>query len=340
MTQEEKDALLEEAKRHYPVGTEYNCARDGHINTAERDPEIIDTVDGDIDVGVGYVRYNGKWATIVSTPQPQFEVGKWYKGFKDSDKVAAKFTRLTEGKFFHFDEIIRKSEGYKFVYNGSWELPITITEVPLSEIQQYLPEGHPDRLDGLDVVAAKDEEWEPKIDLWVKCIGDGNTDGFGIDGGWANGLIFKVTSVTKEYRGIRNILWGGKNGCGVFKHNLVPALPHEIPGNEQQKKEACEDCEGTGKGMEMRLYPSGPTEVTVDCKTRNGKGSVTTNQINNSQLNVKHNGTNQKGNIIEVCTTYPEIISGKRRRAEIVEGRGCEVQVRARPKRNPQSINA
>lgn len=277
MTQEEKDALLAEAKRRYPVGTEYNCARDGHINTAERDPEIIDTVDGDIDVGVGYIRYNGKWAKIVSTPQPQFEVGKWYKS-KSGHTIKHKKKSQT---YFHHGDYITSSG--TFSYNKS-DLGCTddgtYKEVPLSEIQQYLPEGHPDKF-----VAAKDEEWEPKVGMWVKCIGDGNTDRYAIDGGWVNGLIFKVTRVTKEYRGIRNILWGGKKGFGVFKHNLVPALPHEIPGNEQQK-----------------------WENLLISKTSN-----------NSQFNTKQNGTNQKG--IEVQRKTAKVTSGKRISGSAVSGR-------------------
>lgn len=74
----------------------------------------------------------------------EYIVGKWYKGFYNSNKIACKFLKSSAG-YFYFSEFIRKSCGYE-VYNGNWSIEDNIIECPLSEIQQYLPKNHPDLL--------------------------------------------------------------------------------------------------------------------------------------------------------------------------------------------------
>ena len=74
----------------------------------------------------------------------EYIIGKWYKGFRDTDKVACKFLR-SSGEYFYFSEFIRKSTGYN-IYNGNWSLEYDIIECCISEIQQYLPKNHPDLL--------------------------------------------------------------------------------------------------------------------------------------------------------------------------------------------------
>lgn len=245
MTQEEKDALLKEAKRRYPVGTEYNCACDGHVNTAERDPEIIDPEDGDIDVGVGYVRYNGKWATIVSTPQPQLKVGSWYrcsawintssirrfKGISDDGRFS--YTEwLQDGRIYDRHREVHMTDSD----HQNWK---TFTEVPLSEIQQYLPDGHVDKL-----VAAKDEEWEPKVGDWGVVLSNKS------NGCHVIGKSYKITGEGyAPHWELTGIDQEGRYDSWYYDtEEIRKALPHEIPGNEQQKKE--EHIEEAAKKIE------------------------------------------------------------------------------------------
>lgn len=87
-----------------------------------------------------------------STPvkkEMKFEVGKWYKysaGHIDH-RIYAKYSgnQSVSGRFY-YDEIITENNGFKKGHN--WSVldckPVLLTD--LSEIQQYLPENHPDKL--------------------------------------------------------------------------------------------------------------------------------------------------------------------------------------------------
>jgi len=62
----EKDALLEEAKKRYPVGTTVKSAYSGIRITVAKHAELFIDGDGSVDNGRnGYLYYNGKWAEIV-----------------------------------------------------------------------------------------------------------------------------------------------------------------------------------------------------------------------------------------------------------------------------------
>lgn len=55
---------LEKAKRLYPIGTRYNDVRGVYLNTiADNTPNLLGN--GGIEVGLGYVYYDGKWAEII-----------------------------------------------------------------------------------------------------------------------------------------------------------------------------------------------------------------------------------------------------------------------------------
>ena len=75
----------------------------------------------------------------------QFEVGKWYR----IDKWVAKFKELKNKNEFWCDLAITTHDGYIDRIPGHFNLnshkePILLTD--LSEIQQYLPEGHVDKI--------------------------------------------------------------------------------------------------------------------------------------------------------------------------------------------------
>ena len=79
----------------------------------------------------------------------KFEVGKWYKYSAEyiNRKTYAKYSSNQRvGGRFYYDEIITENNGFKKGHN--WSIltcnPVLLTD--LSEIQQYLPENHPDKI--------------------------------------------------------------------------------------------------------------------------------------------------------------------------------------------------
>lgn len=99
--------------------------------------------------------------------KPKFEVGKWYKfnntSFKNP-KTYAKFLKIDDDKYFWFSEYIG-DENHRF-YNGNWYVDkVSNILTDLSEIQQYLPEGHPDKFE------KKESKCEFKVGDFVGCEG-------------------------------------------------------------------------------------------------------------------------------------------------------------------------
>lgn len=65
--------ISKKAKRRYPHGTRYRCAQDDieyTLNVDVRDVYKIYGLSENVDAGVGrgYLKYNNKWAEIISTP--------------------------------------------------------------------------------------------------------------------------------------------------------------------------------------------------------------------------------------------------------------------------------
>lgn len=78
---------------------------------------------------------------------PKFEVGKWYT-FNNEDYKGtsyAKFLKLSNcSEYWYFSEYIGNAK--HAIYNGNWYTrKCTNKLTDLSEIQQYLPDGHPDK---------------------------------------------------------------------------------------------------------------------------------------------------------------------------------------------------
>lgn len=176
MTNEE---LLEEAKKRYPIGTEFisalkcpdpaKCTVTGHN---------VDKVQGRTIVWggkQGFLYDDGKWAEIVSKPEPQYEVGKWYKvkwRYLDNP-IYIKPTHIQNNTVAcDGDNSIWISRPSEYIYRNSHyalkDLELLSQVTDLSEIQQYLPDGHPDKFntniplikDGIYVAEFLDKEYE------------------------------------------------------------------------------------------------------------------------------------------------------------------------------------
>jgi hypothetical protein len=131
------NSLLEKAQRDYPIGTEYIGIRDGNIETVNYTPRWVEGQDGNIEGGFDYIYRDGEWAKIVMPKK--FDIGKWYRNTHWQSK-AGKFESYNDDRV-SFSEYI--SAGGKHMY-FNFENPSsdTFIEVPLSEIQQYLPINH------------------------------------------------------------------------------------------------------------------------------------------------------------------------------------------------------
>lgn len=81
--------------------------------------------------------------------EPKFDEGKWYKNIGKDDKAYAKCKKF-EKNCFYLSDHISKDKQYRLYTDGSYfsEKNYQNAELltDLSEIQQYLPEGHPDKV--------------------------------------------------------------------------------------------------------------------------------------------------------------------------------------------------
>ena len=75
----------------------------------------------------------------------KFEVGKWYS-IKTAYNWIIKFKEIKDGNI-RADWHCMNERGKKVEEGGYWESePTEIKELSIKEIQQYLPERHPDKI--------------------------------------------------------------------------------------------------------------------------------------------------------------------------------------------------
>lgn len=171
MKELDKNALLEEAKRRYPIGTKFkivHCpenirkvtSHEKHDNTFVKASDglhinfISDLIEGEKSSCISAsVYFNGKWAEIVEEPkvETKFEKGKWYyyeHGENGKDKYYLKYDKHNSSNFYYIEYIrlMKNAKAIRQVSNVPFKFMYNIKEVPLSEIQQYLPNGHPDKI--------------------------------------------------------------------------------------------------------------------------------------------------------------------------------------------------
>ena len=181
-----EDELLAYARKHYPIGTKFYPA---HVNMSNKDYCIVTNNDyrydnGDVEIITDDGKYfdhnppskygttalnrvlchKGKWATIVSKPEevkeskPQFIVGKWYKNIGVDRSYIAKFAGFNGDSF--------DSVNKEYIHSGKLKQDVSsigvtssyehAIECSLEEIQQYLPDGHVDKI-------IKPSSWIPQI---------------------------------------------------------------------------------------------------------------------------------------------------------------------------------
>lgn len=104
-----------------------------------------------------------KWVLKGDTVKPKFEVGKWYQDSRwSTEQDYAKCTEFAHDTIY-FDERIHKGKYAK--RSSGWGMADkNLREVTLEEIQEYLPDGHPDRFDNVPPITM----YVPKLGDWVK----------------------------------------------------------------------------------------------------------------------------------------------------------------------------
>ena len=124
---------------------------------------------------VSQSRY-GKWAEIIPTPEvketisdSKFIVGKWYY---NSEKTYAKVDSIIDYDNFNFKEWI--TNGMYFLESSYWGDHPKMREASIEEIQQYLPDGHPDKISNKVEMKSK-EKPEFKIGDWVTVVDSDNS---------------------------------------------------------------------------------------------------------------------------------------------------------------------
>jgi hypothetical protein len=89
--------------------------------------------------------------------QPEFIVGKWYKNIKSGEYGKLTSPLPVDKSLFPCTEFIDCGKYYNdgISYSKSWME--NLIEVDLSEIQKYLPEGHPDKIKTIDMKEIQEE---------------------------------------------------------------------------------------------------------------------------------------------------------------------------------------
>ena len=161
------------------------------------------------DTAYWYGRAEGfkEFSESFNKKESKYEIGKWYKYTASylENQFYAKYSSWQDvsGRFY-YDEIINVGENIHIVKHD-WSslsgLPVLLED--LTEIQQYLPDGHPDKITQDPFVVGKLIKDLPIIDKPITCYEDG--EGIKV---FNAGAVYnlksefsdrKITKVTKDY---------------------------------------------------------------------------------------------------------------------------------------------
>lgn len=200
-----------------------------------------------------------------------FEVDEWYK----LDNWISKFKRLEAGYKFWGENINTKTG---FIDDEGWlnlksYKPIKIS---IEEVQQYLPEGHADKIKkwsvGSYIVPLQNRlltRTEPLTKGKPYEIIENSCVPYILDDTYRR-INFVNKYNPEEKEGIR--WFPTLKEAEAFSKELLEADIKEL--SETEEDNICETCNGEGVGMVGKLYPSGHTEVMEDCPDCNGLGYI------------------------------------------------------------------
>lgn len=187
-------------------------------------------------------------------------IGKWYTCPGWMETKAIKILRNTSGSsdVVQISERILKDGTYS-KYTKNWSDTYTkFEEVPISEIAQYLPKDHPDL--------------QNIIPQYVRCIKQNRFNKHYPES--EVGKVFKVLeSCAKGYRLLESTeTYVNKSRFTLSSKEEYDAQFKTNPLTLEESYPVCEDCQGIGRVIEAKLYPSGHTEVWETCPNCNGEG--------------------------------------------------------------------
>ena len=162
------EELIAKAKKNYPIGTKFIpayasqnfdyfciiCTTDFRYENDCLYAVLPDNTVYDIQNNPEYgscslnrvIFYSKEWATILpAESKPQFEVGKWYQ-IKTAYDWIIKYKGTNNGKIEAAWSCLAKSNT-KVGEGGNWgSKPTEVKELSIEEVQQYLPDNHPDKI--------------------------------------------------------------------------------------------------------------------------------------------------------------------------------------------------
>jgi len=192
---------------------------------------------------------NGKWADVLEDVKPIYEVGKWYKFTAYSvPNQYGKVSNINDNDiicdiWLHPDKSVSKQGGTWC--KTAWIDVKLITD--LTEIQQYLPDNHPDK------IQSKQFKVGDKVRVLSESSGWGNVKKGDI------GTVKKVKSVELLVDFESQCDWYGLLKC----FELVEDVKEEAVVNDilvtvlMSQGDACDTCKFTNNCNDGPHYPSG-----------------------------------------------------------------------------------
>lgn len=159
--------------------------------------------------------------------KPRFEVGKWYKNISEKGWYS-KFKRLIDNKFEVSDYITNQG---KYRTEGWFSLHDGHEEVSLEEIQQYLPEGHVDKLNPVD------NQIPERLSFYVKYTEEFTEDLYNKLVEWSkNNCKGKPRNWNDTYSGFRNNYFIFDNWGLNYKTYDKDTIHYGVDNNTQSCK--------------------------------------------------------------------------------------------------------
>lgn len=182
-------------------GKEYNYTIGGFYSSIESYLDCYGTSEVNDRVEITFEQFKKYVLKKDMKEEVKYEVGKWYKTKINNKIYYGKFLRIGPRNNFVASEFamnLNKISSYIYHFEPSyiWE------EIPLSEIQQYLPEGHSDKI----------KVEKRSVGTWVVCIKRYNEY-------FTEGSIAQIEegTYTIDQNCVNLSKWAG-NPCMPFKH--------------------------------------------------------------------------------------------------------------------------
>lgn len=212
--------------------------------------------------------------------EPKFDEGKWYKNIGKDDKVYAKCKKF-EKNCFYLSDHISKDKQYRLYTDGSYfsEKNYQNAELltDLSEIQEFLPDGHVDKFPKeMNYKELQDKAWEiyKNVKIGDKYINTKGNECIAFKNPYKSNSIDKNSFIECGY----GYLWEIQEGKELF----ATLLPHDtVKTKEAYDNQPVLNIKESLFEKAKRLYPIG---TRYKCAKDGQEG------ISNSELRTDDDG--------------------------------------------------